>query len=112
MLNRPITYPSPYELTSNRTSIDPTDFANTYLKTEHRQAFLDHLAQGDIPVQPFPKDNTLIASRPKTTVMEFQSGIQVAGPQAAVREKVSLTKTDQETVQATITDKLKRIRNR
>lgn len=110
------------ELTSNRTSIDPTDFANTYLKTEHRQPFLEQLAQGDIPVQLFPKDNTLIADRLKTTVMEFQSGIQLAGPQEAIKDKVSLTKageavatdaaTEGEEVQATFIDKLKRIRNR
>jgi hypothetical protein len=100
------------ELTSNRTVINPNDFANTYLKPEDRQPFLTHLSDNKVPAGPFPKNNVLIAPRLKTTIMEFQSGIQVAGPQEVMKEKVSLEKTDEETVRATITDKLKKIRNR
>lgn len=100
------------EITSQRSSLNPRDFANTYLKVEDRQPFLQHLSDGGIPIEPFPKNTELIATRLKTTILEFESGIQLRGPQPAISEKVSLKKRDETTVEATITDKLKRVRNK
>lgn len=72
------------EIESNKTIIDPKQFANNVLKPRQRDAFLQPLRLDDGSVPTITKDTTLLGDRLKGMVLEFDGGVRVSGPRDAV----------------------------
>lgn len=75
-------------LRSPATTIRPGEFAETFLRTEDRQAYLEHLSQQDVQDEAFDKDTHLIDARLRKPMLRTSSGIVISGPAEAMGERV------------------------
>lgn len=97
------------ELLSQRTSIDPVEFAERCLDTQMRATFLEEMAESGI-TGPFLKDTECLSPMLSKTKIDFESGIAILGPSEAMQSRVTLSDLDEDKVEARVVDKLKMVR--
>ncbi len=69
-------------------TVRPSEFAEDFLKTEDRQAYLAHLAKHDVADVAFDKDVNLIKSKLRRPSLRTKSGISISGPADAMSDRV------------------------
>lgn len=97
------------ELSSQRTVINPVNFANDYLPTQLRQKFTDTLKQKNVPVNSFNKKLDLVEPRIKRKAIEFESGIQVVGKYESINSNVKLSGIEDGKTKLELIDILKKV---
>ncbi len=65
------------EVGSEKTQIDPTEFATDHLQPEHRDAFFSALEEASLGRESFPKNTDAVANDIKRVTVSFDSGIVV-----------------------------------
>ena len=82
------------ELSSNRTQIDPVQFAHDHLVQEDRARFETYLQQAGVPAAAFDKDLDRLVPRLKKSRLKTASGITISGATQAMTERVSVIHHD------------------
>lgn len=96
------------EMGSASPQFNSVNFANNYLLGSDRQAFLDHLKENSVPTGNFKKDTELIKPALDQARIVSENGINVSGPLGAFKDRVAVSKKENETV-IEIRDDIKRV---
>lgn len=86
------------EINSNRTKIDPIQFAQDHFDEEHRQPLLDAFTAAEVPEQSFFKDTARLGTRTKKSRLRTSGGITISGSIAEMKERVEPRELDGEQV--------------
>lgn len=100
------------ELGSQDTQFRPRRFAEHQLNVQHRQPFIAALAAEQLPANVVAKDTKLVASQLRKLRMDFDSGVLLIVPPAAVGEQVQVTELDDGRTHVDIRDHLKQVGGR
>lgn len=100
------------ELTSQKPRINPRQFAQDYIPTPVRQAFLNHLAAAGVPDQHFRRDIALVKSQTRKMSLEFQNGVAVVGDREAFSESVKVSRSQAGEARVEIIGRLKKVKGK
>lgn len=92
------------EMKTQSLTISPERFAGQTFDNTYRASYMDYLREREVSIHEFPKDTTQIQRRLRTQVVEFSSGLTLAGNERALTAKVTV-----ETDKVTISDHIHRI---
>ena len=97
------------ELGSQEAQFRPRRFAEHQLEVQHRQPFIAALAAEQVPANVVQKDTKLVESQLRRLRMDFDSGVLLIVPPAAVGEQVQVTELDDGRTHVDIRDRLKQV---
>ncbi|GCD43740.1 nucleoid-associated protein [Streptomyces paromomycinus] len=83
------------ELQSPAPSLDPVEFAQRHLDLLHRDAFIEHLQQSELPCRTFDKDIHHLETRLNNMRVCFASGVFIVAPVDAIGDQQVLALEDQ-----------------
>ncbi len=69
-----------YLKTSNRNTVNTSEFAEEYFDTEMRDNYLNYMKSKNFPCQSVAKDLTLLKNKLKRRKIKFSSDIRITGP--------------------------------
>ena len=96
---------------SDQTSVvRPTVFARQHLDLPDRNAFVQRLAEVDVPTTEFGKDTARVEARLRRTRLDFASGLVLSGPPDQFDRHVHITGEQGGRTKVEIDDRLTRVR--
>lgn len=96
------------EMNSQRGQFDPVRFASEHFEAEHRQQYLRHLRQHNLPDHTFDKDTSRIEGRIQQMRLDFEEGVKITGSRDAWQETVQVDEQDGQAV-ATVKGKIRHV---
>jgi hypothetical protein len=100
------------ELQNNEETFDARIFADHSLKAQHRQLFLDRVAQQGVAGQRIVKDLGMIKGILKRIQVQFESGVAVIAQPRVFEEQVRMTSLPDGRTRVEIEDRLRDIRTK
>ncbi len=79
-----------YLKVSQRNIIRTKDFAEEFLKQEHRDDYLNYMKNNNFPEQSVEKDLTFLANKLKRRKLKFSSGVRLSAPSDRFKELVNV----------------------
>lgn len=78
------------ELSSNRTQIDPVQFASDHMQQEDRARFEEHLLGAGVPTAAFDKDISKLGPRVSRSRLRTSAGITISGSASEIEARVEV----------------------
>ena len=100
------------EMQRNVGSINPRTFADQNLDVLDRQSYIEHLQDRQVPVNEFPKDNSMVKPRLRRISMELECGVVIHGRTDVFQEKVHISEIDAGQSRIEIVDRVKGMKGR
>lgn len=91
------------------TTVDPRTFISEYIEEEDRQSFENFIAQRNVSLSPFPKDNELIKAHLSRMMIDFENDVSIISKNGELGKKVSLTDAGDGRTRAEVVARLKRV---
>jgi hypothetical protein len=98
------------ELQSEHGTVRPKHFAESHLRVNDRQPFIEFIQAKGVSAAPMEKDTALIATQLQRTQIDFQSGIAVLGSPDSFDQHVKMKNLEGGQMRVEIEDRVRAVR--
>lgn len=96
-------------LQKNSSTLNPKEYADDYLKSEHKDDYKDFLKKRKFNFSVFQKDLHYVKNKINKMMVKFINGITIINDKGSIHDKIKLSKTNDGQHKAEIISKIKNI---